>query len=337
MASTNANLNKAKAAKNDEFYTQLIDIEKELIYYKQHFKNKTVLCNCDDPTYSAFWEYFHLNFAELRLKKLIATHYNKTEPTHKMEYTGGADDDIKAGIKTPFNGNGDFRSPECIETLDEADIVVTNPPFSLFRKYVAMLMEYKKKFLIIGNMTALGYKDIFPLFRDNQIWYGKSIHSGDRKFYVPDDYPLDASGCGIDENGKRFIRVKGVRWFTNLDYSAHREKLVLTKKYTPEEYPKYDNYDAINVNKYSEIPVDYDGVMGVPITFMDFYCPEQFDIVAFYEGEDGKSLAFTREEECNTMFSYPCTTSTPGMLKNSEGKINGKPTYNRITIRRKQK
>lgn len=297
MASANANLHKAKDAKNDEFYTQLTDVAKELMHYKAHFKDKIVLCNCDDPTWSAFWKYFHLNFAELGLKKLISTHYDREEATYKMEYTGGDDNDIEVGVKTPLEGNGDFRNKECLDLLDECDIVVTNPPFSLFREYVAILMKYQKKFLILGNMNALTYKEIFPLIRDNQLWYGASIHSGDRKFYVPDDYPLKASGCGIDENGRRFIRVKGIRWYTNLDYKARHEKLVLWKNYTPEEYPKYDNYDAINVNKYSEIPCDYDGVMGVPITFIDYYCPEQFEIVAFRKGDDGEDLVFTRERE----------------------------------------
>ena len=693
MASANANLHKAKDAKNDEFYTQLTDVAKELMHYKAHFKDKIVLCNCDDPTWSAFWKYFHLNFAELGLKKLISTHYDKTEPTYKMEYSGGDDNNIEVGVKTPLEGNGDFRNKECLDLLDECDIVVTNPPFSCyssdtevmtnhgwklikdvnidkdiimslnpdnkhiemvkavdfisspvngelyhfhnenmdfcvtgnhrmygyyktsakenkslpfinaeevkkshllplsnfswqgvqekyfylpettqieqysrreivvpekkiamndwleffgfyladgcyrdhintcgkrdytvsikqnrdnedyvldlinrigftatissgssssnanyciyskqlweylsqfgrseekyiprkymeldkeqlaillkgymngdsskcvdghihfssvsnklmdniqelllkvyglitqiheyerkhsyddnngvcyhininlnryhknfskygvpdkvsyndnvycltleknhvmlvrhngiigwcgncFREYVAALMEHEKKFLILGNMNALTYKEIFPLIRDNQLWYGASIHSGDRKFYVPDDYPLKASGCGVDDNGRKFIRVKGVRWYTNLDYKARHEKLVLWKNYTPEEYPKYDNYDAINVNKYSEIPCDYDGVMGVPITFIDYYCPEQFEIVAFRKGDDGKDLVFTREREreSSTVLSYPCTTSIAGMIKNAEGKINGKPTYARITIRRK--
>lgn len=297
MASANTNLHKAKGAKNDEFYTQLTDVAKELMHYKAHFKDKIVLCNCDDPTWSAFWKYFHLNFAELGLKRLISTHYDREEATYKMEYTGGNDNDIDVGVKTPLEGNGDFRNQECLDLLDECDIVVTNPPFSLFREYVACLMEHKKKFLILGNMNALTYKEIFPLIRDNQLWYGASIHSGDRKFYVPDDYPLKASGCGVDDNGRKFIRVKGVRWYTNLDYKARHEKLVLWKNYTPEEYPKYDNYDAINVNKYSEIPCDYDGVMGVPITFIDYYCPEQFEIVAFRKGDDGKDLVFKRERE----------------------------------------
>lgn len=298
----NDNLHKAKDAKNDEFYTRIEDVAEELRHYKKHFAGKVVLCNCDDPTWSAFWRYFHLNFAELGLKKLISTHYDRTEPTYKMEYEGGDDNNVEVGVKTPLEGNGDFRNRECLDLLDESDIVVTNPPFSLFREYVAVLMQHQKKFLILGNMNALTYKEIFPLIRDNQLWYGASIHSGDRKFYVPNDYPLKASGCGVDNNGQKFIRVKGVRWYTNLDYKARHEKLVLWKNYTPEEYPKYDNYDAINVNKYSEIPCDYDGVMGVPITFIDYYCPEQFEIVAFRKGNDGKDLVFTREREFNRTF-----------------------------------
>ena len=322
MASANANLHKAKDAKNDEFYTQLTDVAKELMHYKQHFKDKIVLCNCDDPTWSAFWKYFHLNFAELGLKKLISTHYDKNKPTYKMEYTGGDDNDIEVGVKTPLEGNGDFRNQECLDLLDECDIVVTNPPFSLFREYVAVLMEHKKKFIILGNMNALTYKEIFPLFRDNQLWYGASIHSGDRKFYVPDDYPLKASGCGIDENGKRFIRVKGVRWFTNLDYPARHEKLILWKNYTPEEYPKYDNYDAINVDKVSEIPVDYDGVMGVPITFLDKYNPEQFEILGLTTGR----------EEFDKL-SYPTKKYTNAIQHNKDGStVNGSKINTRATL-----
>lgn len=284
--STNKNLHNARNAKNDEFYTQLTDVAKELMHYKHHFKDKIVFCNCDDPTWSAFWKYFHLNFSALGLKKLISTHYDKTEPLYKMEYTGGNDNDIEVGAKTPLEGNGDFRNQECLDLLDEADIVVTNPPFSLFREYVACLMEHEKKFLIIGNMNALTYKEIFPLIRDNQLWYGASIHSGDRKFYVPDDYPLKAAGCGVDDDGRKFIRVNGVRWFTNLDYAERHEKLILWKNYTPEEYPTYDNYDAINVDVTSDIPCDYDGVMGVPISWFDKYCPEQFDILELGNGRD---------------------------------------------------
>lgn len=329
--SANANLHKAKDAKNDEFYTQLTDVSKELMHYKQHFKDKIVFCNCDDPTWSAFWKYFHLNFEALGLKKLISTHYDKTEPTYKMEYTGGNDNDIEAGVKTPLEGNGDFRNQECLDLLDEASIVVTNPPFSLFREYLAMLMEHKKKFLIIGNMNAVTYKEIFPLIKENKVWYGASIHSGDRKFNVPDNYPLEAAGCGIDEDGRRFIRVKGVRWFTNLDYPARHENLILWKQYTPEEYPKYDNYEAINVNATKDIPIDYDGVMGVPITFLDKYNPEQFEIIGGFNGHN------CPDEEGG----YVPSSMTKYVDKNGKTKvwngptINEKTTYYRICIRRK--
>ena len=320
MASANANLHKAKDAKNDEFYTQLTDVSKEMMYYKEHFKDKIVFCNCDDPTWSAFWRYFHLNFAELGLKKLISTHYVKEEATYKMEYTGGDDNDIEIGVKTPLEGNGDFRNRECLDLLDECDIVVTNPPFSLFREYVAVLMEHKKKFVILGNMNALTYKEIFPLIRDNQLWYGASIHSGDRKFYVPDNYPLEAAGCGVDEDGKRYIRVKGVRWYTNMDYSARHEELKLWKTYNESEFPKYENYDAININKYSEIPVDYNGVMGVPITILDFYCPEQFDILGISASWDETDIM-----KCLKLSE----THRHGPI------MNGKEMYRRIFIRKK--
>lgn len=320
MASANANLHKAKDAKNDEFYTQLTDVSKEMMYYKEHFKDKIVFCNCDDPTWSAFWRYFHLNFAELGLKKLISTHYVKEEATYKMEYTGGDDNDIEIGVKTPLEGNGDFRNQECLDLLDECDIVVTNPPFSLFREYVAVLMEHKKKFIILGNMNALTYKEIFPLIRDNQLWYGASIHSGDRKFYVPDNYPLEAAGCGVDEDGKRYIRVKGVRWYTNMDYSARHEELKLWKTYNESEFPKYENYDAININKYSEIPVDYNGVMGVPITILDFYCPEQFDIL-------GISASWDETDIMKCLKLSETHRHVPIM--------NGKEMYRRIFIRKK--
>lgn len=311
MSEKNANLQKAKDNKNDEFYTCLIDIEKEMIHYKAHFRNKTVLCNCDDPAWSAFWRYFHLHFSDLGLKKLISTHYSQNAATYKMEYTGGNDKDIEVGAKIPLEGNGDFCSQECLKILDECDIVVTNPPFSLFREYVAVLMEHDKKFLILGNMNALTYKEVFLRIKDNQLWYGASIHSGDRKFYVPDDYPLKASGCGVDDNGRKFICVKGVRWYTNLDYKARHENLILWKNYTPEEYPQYDAYDAINVDKYSEIPCDYDGIMGVPITFMDHYNPDQFQII-WLDGTD-------------TSKWYGCGPF-----------LNGKKKYRRLFIRKKE-
>lgn len=287
MAKNNSNLHGAKKAKNDEFYTQLTDIEKELAHYKDHFKGKVVLCNCNDALHSNFAKYFSLNFEFLGLKKLICTAY-KVDGEHGIvciyegDKNGNKVPDIEEWECHTLNGDGGFASDECIEFLKEADIVVTNPPFSLFREYVALLMEYEKKFLIIGNMNAITYKEIFPLIKDNQLWLGVSITSGDRRFDVPNEYPLEAATCGIDENGTRFIRVKGVRWFTNLDHKKRHEEIDLYKRYLNKsegEYPKYDNYDAIEVSKTCDIPMDYDGIMGVPITFLDKYCPTQFEII----------------------------------------------------------
>lgn len=277
----NSNLHKAKDAKNDEFYTQLTDVSKELMHYKPHFKDKEVFCNCDDPTWSAFWKYFHLNFAELGLKKLISTHYDRIEPTYKMEYTGGNDNDIEVGVKTPLEGNGDFRNAECIELLKEADIVVTNPPFSLFREYVTQLMNFNKKFIIIGNMNAIKYKEVFPLLMANKIWVGFKSFSGGMDMIYPKD-KFDSSKVKkykVDADGNYIINIMGCIWYTNLDIQKRHEKMILWKNYTSEEYPKYDNYDAINVDKVCDIPCNYDGVMGVPITFLDKHCFEQFDIV----------------------------------------------------------
>jgi hypothetical protein len=222
-----------------------------------------------------------------------------------------------ANVFIPLKDDGDFRSKECVELLKQADIVVTNPPFSLFREYIAQLMKYKKKFLIIGNINAVSYKEIFPFIRDNKMWLGASIHSGDREFRVPDDYPLTAAGYRVDSEGNKYIRVKGVRWFTNLDYEARHEILTLYKKYTPKEYPKYDNYDAIEVSKTSDIPMDYDGVMGVPITFLDKYNPDQFEIV------DINPHFFSLVEQ--------------GLPKPSQLKIRGrKDPYARVLIRNKK-
>ena len=229
---TNKNFIKAKKEKNDEFYTQLSDVSEELRHYKKHFKGKTVFCNCDDPTWSAFWKYFHLNFEVLGLKKLISTHYDKDEPTYKMVYEGGDDNNIEVGVKTPLLGNGDFRNQECIDLLKESDIVVTNPPFSLFREYVAQLMEYGKKFIIIGNKNSVTYKEFFPLLKDNKVWLG---YNSPAEFNTPEGVTKKINGLS--------------RWFTNLDIKKRHEKLVLWKTYTPEEYPTYDNYEAINVNK----------------------------------------------------------------------------------------
>ena len=209
----NADLNKANRAKKDEFYTQLTDIEKEMRHYKEHFRDKVVFCNCDAPEYSNFWRYFQLNFYELGLKQLISTHYEEDKPSYRMDIVStdhGEQCGIPDYVKTPLKQNGDFRSPECIEILKEADIVITNPPFSLFKEYIALLFKYEKKFIIIGNVNAITYKEVFPELMRNNVWLGASIHSGDRKFNVPDTYELNASGCGIDPDGKKYIRVKGV-------------------------------------------------------------------------------------------------------------------------------
>ena len=306
----NTNLHKAKTAKNDEFYTQLTDVAKELMHYKKHFKDKIVFCNCDDPTWSAFWKYFHLNFAELGLKKLISTHYDREEATYKMEYTGGYDNDIEVGVKTPLEGNGDFRNQECLDLLDESDIVVTNPPFSLFREYVAVLMEHEKEFLIIGNKNAITNKEFFPLLKNNEVWLGCT---NVKEFLQPDG------------SIKKFGNIGG---YTNLNVAKRHKKLILWKNYTPEEYRTYDNYSAINVNKVSEIPCDYDGVMGVPISFLDSHCPEQFEIIWQASG--------------NTRACCPHTILYDELhyVQHSEdrggcGVINGKRVYSRIFIRKK--
>ena len=303
----------AKSAKKDEFYTQLTDIERELQHYWPHFRDKVVLCNCDDPYESNFFKYFALRFNQLGLKKLICTCYDgspvmgtelsflgpdtdgeqkkvayKVEITEVTDVNGdGAVDlsDVEYLIQNDKNvlsrlhGNGDFRSKECIELLKEADIVVTNPPFSLYRDFIAQLFEYNKKFLIIGNIMSITCKEIFPLIINNKFWFGPSITSGDRKFHVPDDYPLNAATCGVDNDGKHYIRVKGVRWFTNLDHNKRHEELDLVCRYSSEEYPKYDNFDAIDVGQTADIPLDYAGIMGVPVTFLEKYCPEQFEII----------------------------------------------------------
>lgn len=361
MANDNKGFNNAAKAKKDEFYTQLTDIEKEMRYYREYFKGKTVFCNCDDPYESNFFKYFAMNFNALGLKKLITTCYATSPVTgkefqyfvdkggqlsfipfesnipvleenvrkpYKVEITEVTDEnkdgridlaDVEYLLKnkknflTLLNGDGDFRSPECKELLQQADIVVTNPPFSLFRDYVAQLIECKKNFIIIGNQNSITYKEIFPLIRDGKMWYGASIHSHGRDFRVPDDYPLKAYEFRTDENGNKYINVKGVRWFTNIDYKERHENLILYKQYTPEEYPKYDNYDAIEVSKTADIPCDYYGIMGVPISFMDKFSPEQFDIIGL------------------DRYTVPKEFLVGGRVA-----INGKPKYARILIRRKQ-
>ncbi len=327
-------------AKQDEFYTQLDDIAKELKYYKQHFQGKVVFCNCDDPYESNFFKYFALNFNQLGLKKLIATCYNgspiagdelpllfeieESEPkkiAYKVEITEVQDynndgavnlADVQWLIQNDKNvlsllkGNGDFRSQECIELLKEADIVVTNPPFSLLREFILLLVEFNKQFLIIGHQNAIHYKDIFTLIKEDKIWLGYKF--GDMSFKVPDYFEPRATRYWVDSNGQKWRSLGNVCWFTNLDIQKRQEELILYRKYIPEEYPKYDNYDAINVDKTSEIPADFEGIMGVPVTFIDKYNPSQFEII---------------------------NTSTIAMPKGAPY-INGKRIYERILIRNKK-
>jgi hypothetical protein len=328
--SNNESLRTANKAKKDEFYTQLTDIENELKHYKEHFCGKTVICNCDDPRVSNFFHYFSFNFEALGLKKLITTCYknherdffsqNNCEQAIYLEYEGDKNgnripDAEEIGVK-PLQGDGDFRSEECIDLLKQADIVVTNPPFSLFREFVAQLMEYDKKFLIIGNLNAITYKEIFKYIKNNKLWQG--YHCGDMGFVVPPYYEEKSTRFWIDENGIKHRSLGNICWFTNLDISKRHENLILYKHYNPEEFPKYDNYDAINVDKTADIPCDYDGVMGVPITFLDKYNPEQFEII-------------------DAIGRY---SMTEGPTKETKGmyltKIKGKPKYARVIIRRKR-
>ena len=291
----NNNLHKAKNNKKDEFYTQLADIEYELRHYKEHFKDKVVYCNCDDPRVSNFFHYFSYNFEHLGLKKLIATCYknqnadlfsqNDSEKAIYLEYDGDKNgnnvpDPEEIGIIV-LEGDGDFRSQESIELLKQADIVVTNPPFSLFREYIAQLIEYDKKFVIVGHQNAISYKEIFNLIRDNNLWLGYGFKGGAGHF-INTEYE-DYATAGNHKEG--MIRVSGVHWFTNLDISKRHEDLILYKKYNSEDYPTYDNYDAINVDKTKEIPMNYDGLMGVPITFLDKYNPDQFEVLTLGIGE----------------------------------------------------
>ena len=332
----NSSLGAAKTSKQDEFYTQLSDIEKELRHYTKHFKGKTVLCNCDDPRVSNFFHFFSHNFEKLKLKRLITTCYKNQDTdlfsTHKgergvyLEYLGDKDgnrvpDPTEIGVH-PFKGDGDFRSEECIALLKQADIVVTNPPFSLFREYVQQLVKSEKKFLIIGHMNALHYKEIFTLIKNDMLWLGESIHSGDREFGVPDHYPLLAAGFRIDEEGKKYIRVKGVRWFTNMDNPKRHEELPLYKKYSAAEYPRYDNLDAIEVSKTGDIPCDYYGLMGVPDAFLDKYNPDQFELIGIPTGDLGKAIGVTKNYRGRTDIAFT---------------KDGKPRcpYSRIIIKRK--
>lgn len=331
----NSNLTQAKNAKNDEFYTQYSDIEKEMSAYLEYdenvFRGKTILLPCDDPEWSNFTKYFAQNFERFGLKKLISTSYAVESKNIKGDYhptlfemenpqydesktrvkgkifsiTSDTSGDGKIDVNdlqwTYLNGDGDFRSKEIMKLRDEADIIITNPPFSLFRVFLSWIIEADKKFVIIGNMNAITYKEVFPLIKDNKMWLGQSISSGDREFQVPQEYPVTAAGWRIDELGNKFIRVKGVRWYTNLDHGRRHQPLSLMtmeenikfskhKEVKGKEYQKYDNYDAIEVPFTDAIPSDYDGVMGVPISFLDKYCPEQFVIIGATESE-GKGFS----------------------------------------------
>jgi len=302
---TNKLLQKAKKSKSDEFYTQLCDIESELQYYRPHFKDKVVFCNCDDPRVSNFFKYFVNNFSDLKIKKILTSCYRerdgglfsagKAENGFYSEYTEGMDKE-NGGVNPEifhFKGDGDFRSQESIELLKQSDIVVTNPPFSLFREYVEQLVKYDKKFLIIGNVNAITYKEIFKLIKENKAWLGINLGRGVSGFIVPEHYELYGTEARIDELGNRIVSPNNCLWLTNLDSYIRHEDIVLTKKYVGNEdkYPKYDNYDAINVNKTKDIPLDYSGVMGVPITFLHKFNPDQFEIIKFRKGNDEKDLS----------------------------------------------
>lgn len=320
MAS-NKNLHGAKREKNDEFYTQLSDIEKELVHYKDHFKDKVVLCNCNDALHSNFAKYFSLNFEFLGLKKLICTSYGDGDENGKVcIYTGDKNGnripDIEEWYCYELDGKGDFRSDACIELLKESDIVVTNPPFSLFREFVATLEKYNKKYLIIGNMNAVTYKEVFPLIKDNKAWLGVSRNGCGSMWFIIPENSNNHSGQKI-ENDVKYQTIGSSMWFTNLEHTKRHEKIDLYKHYNPEEYPKYDNYDAIEVSKVCEIPMNYDGVIGVPITFLGKYCPEQFEIIGLMSGV--KHDVFINGDDGRAKFY-----------------INGKGVYARILIRIKK-
>lgn len=338
----NTNLGAAKRGKNDEFYTQYADIEAEMNAYVEYnpdvFRDKTILCPCDDPEWSNFTRYFATNFARFGLKKLISTSYAKSAGNRQTTFfessspaynpdkhdsqgriftlTGDQNGDGKIDVDDLkfeyLEGDGDFRSKEVTRLRDEADFIITNPPFSLFREFIDWIIQGEKGYSIIGNVNAITYKEVFKLLKNGRLWLGDSIHSGDRKFNVPDDYPLEAAGCGIDPDGKRFIRVKGIRWYTNINYKRLHEPIILetfannlkyNKKlikklkddYGSESYPHYDNYDAIEIPITECIPSDYDGVMGAPITFLDKYCPEQFEIIDIAKAGAGNPATKTKE------------------------------------------
>ena len=321
----NTNLHTAKTAKNDEFYTQLSDIENELKYYRKHFVGKVIYCNCDDARESNFFKFFSMNFEFLGLKKLIATGYKADGKGVKLVYEGDKNgnkipdfDEIEV---TELEGNGDFRSAECIELLKEADIVVTNPPFSLFREYIAQLVEYNKKFLILGNGNAITYKEIFPLIKENKLWLGVTLFCGKMPYFkVPKDFELTNDRIITNEKGERLKQVNSIAWFTNMEHDRRNQKLDLYMKYSNEYYKKYDNYDAIEVSKTCEIPMDFDGIMGVPITFLDKYNPEQFEII--WTSDRGGDNQLEHIKKQYNRYDAPV--------------VNGKGIYKRIFIKHKR-
>ena len=329
MGNENTGLQAARRNKKDEFYTQLVDIEREMRHYRRHFKGKTVYCNCDDPRVSAFFHFFSYNFEKFGLKKLIATCYKNqncdlfsdqnNERAIILEYEGDKDGDRIPGdneIEVNFlDGDGDFRSLEAIELLKKADIVVTNPPFSLFREYVTQLIEHDKKFIILGNQNAITYKEIFPLLQQDKIWLGAT--HGDMSFMVPDHYAARETRFWIDDKGQKWRSFGNMCWFTNLDFSKRHEDLILYKKYSPDKYSRYDNYDAIEVSKTQQIPMDYQGAMGVPITFLTKYNPDQFEIIGATESEDSG-------------FSEGLWNRESGV---AQAAINGRRVYKRLFIR----
>tara|TARA_R110002074_G_scaffold220227_1_gene390839 strand:- start:2 stop:934 length:933 start_codon:yes stop_codon:yes gene_type:complete len=308
----NCNMAAARKAKNDEFYTQISDIENEVKHYRHQFRDKVIYLNCDDAEWSNFFVYFKMNFHHLGIKKLISTHYLEEGTCYKwvidrdVDVNGDGIVNEKDLQKTALFQNGDFRSDECVEILKEADIVVTNPPFSLFREFIAQLIESNKKFLILGNMNAITYKEIFPLIRNNQVWLG--VNNGGKTYELPTDSIL--KGSEFEKEGKKYAKLGNTSWFTNLEHKKRAQEVILYKKYTPEEYPTYDNYDVINIDKVKDIPMDYDGVMGVPITFLDKHNPEQFEILGVANSA--------------RWIEYNCITI-----------IEGRKIYNRIIIRKK--
>jgi len=357
-------LNAAKSAKNDEFYTQLSDIENELRHYKPHFRGKTVFCNCDDPRRSNFFKYFVLNFEHLGLKRLITTCYKSqnadlfskhdSEKAVYLIYDGdkngnGVPDAEEIGIH-PLKGDGDFRSPECVELLKQADIIVTNPPFSLFRAFVAQLMKYEKKFLIIGNQNAITMKEIFPLIKNNKIWMGYKC--GDMAFKVPPDTKPRKTRYWQDENGQKWRSMGNACWYTNLDHNKRHEPLILYRRFSAEKYQMYDNYNAIDVGKVTDIPEDYFEPMGLPITFLEKYCPEQFEILGLTQFGCHEDLPDTKKYNAYKEYSTETDIATGSSgaktnenavlegkgnkktyYKNSEGRIVHSE-YKRILIRR---